>query len=81
MRGSSGARLRRAAIAAALLLAACGTQHPFVSRGSPGGLTVTHSNDIEGATAVARRYCAGYERVPHLLDSTMDQAYFECRSR
>lgn len=80
MQTSNGTRLGRL-LAGVLLLTGCTGQHPFVARGNASGVVVTHSEDIEGATEVARRYCAGYERVPHLLESTIDTAYFGCVSR
>jgi hypothetical protein len=67
-------------LVAAGLLAGCSTRD-FLQSGDAKSAVVTYTGDIEAATAVARKHCAGYERVPRLVETSMDTAYFDCVSR
>ena len=39
---------------------------------------VAYGGDMESATAVAKRHCAPFERVPRFREIQEDVAYFDC---
>ena len=39
---------------------------------------VAYAGDIESATAVAKRHCAPFERVPRFREIEENAAYFDC---
>jgi hypothetical protein len=39
---------------------------------------VAYGGDMESATAVAKRHCAPFERVPRFREFQEDSAYFDC---
>jgi len=39
---------------------------------------VAYAGDMESATAVAKRHCAPFERVPRFREFQEDSAYFDC---
>jgi hypothetical protein len=80
MPNSTTARARLWLFAAAAMLAGC-SAHAFVDKGDANSAVIVYSGDIESATAVARRHCAQYERVAHLVTTAIGQAYFECLAR
>ena len=51
---------------------------PFLLEGDPNYAGVAYAGDIESATAVAKRHCAPFERVPRFREIQEDIAYFEC---
>ena len=51
---------------------------PFVLEGDAGYAGVAYAGDLESATAVAKRHCAPYERVPRFREIQEDVAYFDC---
>ena len=50
----------------------------FLLEGDPNYAGVAYAGDIESATAVAKRHCAPFERVPRFREIQEDIAYFEC---
>lgn len=69
-------------LAAAVLVAACSTQalapRAVLLEGDQTSAKVGFSGDLDAATAIARRHCAGYERIARFVDATTDTAYFDC---
>ena len=51
---------------------------PFLLEGDPNYAGVAYAGDIESATAVAKRHCAPFERVPRFREIQENIAYFEC---
>jgi hypothetical protein len=51
---------------------------PFVLEGDANYAGVAYAGDIESATAVAKRHCAPFERVPRFREIQEDVAYFDC---
>ena len=51
---------------------------PFVLEGDANYAGVAYAGDMESATAVARRHCAPFERVPRFREIQEDVAYFDC---
>ena len=51
---------------------------PFVLEGDANYAGVAYAGDMESATAVARRHCAPFERVPRFREFQEDAAYFDC---
>ena len=72
--------LRLLLVAAVMLAGGC-EPHASIDKGDARGAAVMYSGDIEAATAVARRHCAGYERQPRLVGTAIGTAYFECVPR
>ena len=56
---------------------ACGAK-PFVLEGDANYARVTYGGDMASATAVAKRHCAPFERVPRFREIQEDAAYFDC---
>jgi hypothetical protein len=54
------------------------TAKPFVLDGNANYARVTYDGDMERATAVAKRHCAPFERVPQFREIEENVAYFEC---
>ena len=77
MRRSIPASLTLAAAFAAAL-SGCDGPRPFVREGDATSVEVGVGGDIAGATPVARRHCAQFERVPRLVGPTLDGAIFDC---
>ena len=61
-----------------LALAACAGPHQVLLQGDAKEAQVGYAGDLDGATAIARRHCAEYERVPHFVGVAEDVAYFDC---
>jgi hypothetical protein len=72
MRGPS------AALCIAALLAGCLEQHSFLRTGNATSAEIMYSGDIAAALPIAKQHCAGYGRVPRLVDTGPDVAYFAC---
>ena len=51
---------------------------PFLIEGDANRAWIAYSGDIESATAVAKRHCARFERIPRFREMQEDVAYFEC---
>jgi hypothetical protein len=51
---------------------------PFVLEGDANYARVAYAGDMESATAVAKRHCAPFERVPRFREIQEDVAYFDC---
>jgi len=54
------------------------TAKPFVLEGNADYAGVAYSGDMESATAVAKRHCAPFERVPRFREIQESVAYFDC---
>lgn len=66
------------AFIAGSLAVACASEEPFLIEGNAYSAQVGFSHDLEGATRVARRHCAQYERVPRFLEAEENVAFFDC---
>jgi hypothetical protein len=73
---AAAARCLFAVLISGLGLACAGT--PFLLEGNPNHARVAYAGDIESATAVAKRHCAPFERVPRFREIQENVAYFEC---
>jgi hypothetical protein len=51
---------------------------PFVLEGDANYAGVAYAGNMESATAVAKRHCAPFERVPRFREIQEDVAYFDC---
>jgi hypothetical protein len=71
------ARLLATVLAAGTGAAACGAM-PFVLDGDAEYVRVTYAGDLESATAVAKRHCAQFERVPRFREIEESAVYFFC---
>ena len=54
------------------------TGKPFVLEGDANYAGVAYAGNMESATAVAKRHCAPFERVPRFREIQEDVAYFDC---
>ncbi len=56
------------------------TGKPFVLEGDANSVAVIYGGDMESATAVAKKHCAAFERVPrfHEIGTEKNVAYFDC---
>ena len=59
-------------------LARCLGQQPLVKAGDATSAEIMYSGDIANAMPLAKKHCAGHERVPRLVDTTPGVAYFAC---
>ena len=66
---------------AAALLFGCSAPAPVVREGSADSVQVGYGGDVATAWPLARRHCAQYERVPHLVEAGADLAVFDCVRR
>jgi hypothetical protein len=66
-----------AALVVAGIASACAGK-PFVLEGDANYVAVTYAGDMESATAVAKRHCAPFERVPRFHEIQENTAYFDC---
>jgi len=51
---------------------------PFILEGDANYAGVAYAGDMESATAVAKRHCAPFERVPRFREIQENVAYFDC---
>jgi hypothetical protein len=58
--------------------AGCGLEKPFLLQGDANSAQVGFGRDLEGATRVAAKHCAQYERVPRFLEAEENVAFFDC---
>jgi hypothetical protein len=72
----AGLRLPLVAFVVGLSMACAGK--PFVLEGDANYVGVAYAGDMESATAVAKRHCAPFERVPRFHEIEQDVAYFYC---
>ena len=63
-------------LASGLGLACAGK--PFLLEGDANYAGVAYAGDMESATAIAKRHCAPFERVPRFREIQEDVAYFDC---
>jgi len=57
--------------------AACAAK-PFLLEGNAYGAAVSYGSDLTAAAAVAKQYCAGYERVAAFREAADNVAHFDC---
>jgi len=67
-----------AALCIGALLAGCLEQHSFLRSGDATSAEIMYSGDIAQALPIAKQHCAAYGRVPRLVDTSPDVAYFAC---
>jgi hypothetical protein len=67
--------------AACAALPGCSAPHPAIRGGDANSVEVSYGGDVASALPLARRHCAGYERVPRLRDPGLDIAIFDCVQR
>jgi hypothetical protein len=65
-------------LVAASLGTACAMEKPFLLQGDANSAQVGFGSDMAGATLVAARHCAQYERVPRFLEAQENVAFFDC---
>jgi hypothetical protein len=51
---------------------------PFLLEGDANYAGVAYAGDVESASAVAKRHCAPFERVPRFREIQENIAYFDC---
>ena len=73
---AAAARCLFAVLISGLGLACAGK--PFLLEGDSNHGWVAYAGDMESATAVAKRHCAPFERVPRFREIQENVAYFEC---
>jgi len=61
-----------------VLAPGCAGPKPFLLQGDAGSAQVGYSGTIDDATAVARKHCAQYERVPRFVEAGENVAFFDC---
>ena len=69
---------RRLLLLLAGLSASCSSAPAILVRGDAKSADVAYRGDLAAATAIARRHCARYQRVPRLLGADIGTAYFNC---
>jgi hypothetical protein len=62
-------------------LSACMGPRAFLKQGDATSAEIANSGDTEGALRIARQHCARFERVPQLVETGPDVAYFACVGR
>ena len=62
-------------------LTGCLTQQPLLQKGDATSAEILYSGDVANAVPLAKQHCAGYARVPRLVDTTPGIAYFACDRR
>jgi hypothetical protein len=67
-----------AAAGIAGLAEACTPTHAYLRQGDAHSAEVSYAGDLERATRVAREHCGRFERVPKLVDTGPEVAYFDC---
>jgi hypothetical protein len=70
-----------AALLLPLPLIGCLERPAFLRDGNATSAQVMYSGDVASALPVAKQHCAGYGRVPRLVDTAPDVAYFACEGR
>lgn len=59
-------------------LTGCLEQHSFLRSGNATSAEIMYSGDVTRALPIAKQHCAAYGRVPRLVDTSPDVAYFAC---
>jgi len=67
--------------AAAVALAGCKTEEPFLVKGDINGAEVRFEQDRALADNVANRHCAQFLRVARFLGASEDTGFYECDLR
>ena len=70
-----------AALLLSVPLLGCLEQRAFLQDGNATSAQVMYSGDVASALPVAKQHCAGYGRVPRLVDTAPGIAYFACDGR
>jgi hypothetical protein len=66
---------------AAAALGGCLVGQPALQHGDEKSAEILYSGDVASTLPIAKRYCAGYERVARLVDTTPGIAYYACDLR
>jgi hypothetical protein len=56
----------------------CLEQHSFLRSGNATSAEIMYSGDVAHAVPIAKQHCAGYGRVPRLVDTAPGVAYYVC---
>ena len=59
-------------------LAGCLEQRSFLRSGNATSAEIMYSGDVAHALPIAKQHCAGYGRLPRLVDTAPGIAYFAC---
>ena len=59
-------------------MAGCLEQRSFLRSGDATSAEIMFSGDVAHALPIAKQHCAGHGRVPRLVDTAPDIAYFAC---
>jgi hypothetical protein len=62
-------------------LCGCLGQKPLLQAGDATSAEIMYSGDIDDARSLARQHCAEYNRVPRLVETAPQMAYFACDPR
>jgi len=62
-------------------LVGCLVGQPALQKGDDKSAEILYSGDVASTLPIAKRYCAGYERVARLVDTTPGIAYYACDLR
>ena len=82
MRNPSFAALRLLGMSlAGAVLGGCLVGQPALQHGDEKSAEILYSGDVASTLPIAKRYCAGYERVARLVDTTPGVAYYACELR
>jgi hypothetical protein len=68
-------------LVAAGILAGCVAPKPYVREGNAESVEVSYSGDVASTLPAARAHCARFERVPYLVQNTVDLAEYDCVRR
>jgi len=63
------------------ILAGCAGPKPFVREGNADSVAIGYSGDVASTLPLARAHCARFERVPHLVETTIETADYDCVGR
>jgi hypothetical protein len=56
----------------------CSLPQPYLLYGNANAATVGYASDPAATLPIAKAFCAGYGRVPRLLQAQQNYAYYEC---
>jgi len=71
----------RGAAVAAICLAGCAAEEPFLASGTIDGAEVRFGSNRALADNIARRHCGQYERDARFIGYGADTAFYECDRR
>lgn len=63
---------------AAAALSGCTGPKPFIRESGADSVEIGYSGDVASTMALARGHCAGFERVPRLVQISPDSAVYDC---